>query len=63
MLAKWPFVTPVPGGRKAERIKENLSAANVELTPGELDAIEKELAKIAIHGNRTDEDIMKLRNR
>ena len=62
MLAKWPFVTPIPGGRKIERIRENLSAAEVELTPGELDAIEKELAKITMHGNRTDEDIMKLLN-
>jgi hypothetical protein len=29
--------------------------------PGELDVLEQELAKIPIHGNRTDEDIMKLR--
>src|SRR5262249_29836309 len=61
MLAKWPFVTPIPGARTTERIEENLSAADVELAPGELAALERELAKIPIHGNRTDEDIMKLR--
>jgi len=61
MLAKWPFVTPIPGARTTERIEENLSAADVELAPGELDVLEQELAKIPIHGNRTDEDIMKLR--
>jgi aryl-alcohol dehydrogenase-like predicted oxidoreductase len=61
MLAKWPFVTPIPGSRKAERLDENLGAADVDLTPGELARIEEQLAKITIHGNRTDEDIAKLR--
>ena len=61
MLAKWPFVTPIPGSRKAERIDENLGAADVNLTPGDLARIEEQLAKITIHGNRTDEDIAKLR--
>ena len=61
MLAKWPFVTPIPGSRKAERIEENLGAADVELTPEELAGIEEELVQIKIHGNRTDEDIAKLR--
>ncbi len=62
MLAKWPYVAPIPGSRKAEPIDENLGAANVELTPHELDAIEAKLARIPIHGNRTDEDIMSGRN-
>ena len=61
MLAKWPFVTPIPGARTTERIEENLGAADVELAPGELDVLQRELAKIPIHGNRTDKDIMKLR--
>jgi diketogulonate reductase-like aldo/keto reductase len=41
MLAKWPFVTPIPGSRRIERIDE-------------LARIEGELAKVSIHGNRTD---------
>lgn len=61
MLSKWPFLTPIPGGRTAERIKENLEAAAVELSDGELATIETELAELTIHGNRTDEDIAKLR--
>jgi aryl-alcohol dehydrogenase-like predicted oxidoreductase len=63
ILAKWPFVTPIPGARTAERIDENLGAAAVELTAGELGRMEKELAGIPIHGNRTDEDIARLRQR
>ena len=61
MLAKWPFVTPIPGSRKIEWIDENLCAADVDLTADELARIEGELSQVSIHGNRTDEDIAKLR--
>ncbi|MBV8989784.1 MAG: aldo/keto reductase [Solirubrobacterales bacterium] len=61
MLHKKRFIVPIPGSRKLERIEENLGAAEIELTDDEFDRIEAELAKIRIHGNRTDEDIAKLR--
>jgi aryl-alcohol dehydrogenase-like predicted oxidoreductase len=60
MLHKKPFIVPIPGSRKLERIQENLGAADVELTDDEFARIEGELAKIEIHGTRTDEDIAKL---
>jgi len=60
MLAKEDFIAPIPGSCKRERSEENLAAADVELTPSELEQIETELAKIDIHGNRTDEEIAKL---
>jgi hypothetical protein len=47
---------------KLERIEEDLGAADVDLTDEEFTHIETELAKITIHGNRTDEDIAKLRD-
>jgi aryl-alcohol dehydrogenase-like predicted oxidoreductase len=62
MLHKKEFISPIPGSRKPERIEENMRAADVELTADEFNQIETELAKIKIHGNRTDEDIMKLRD-
>lgn len=62
MLHKKDFIVPIPGMRKIERIEENLGAADVALTEEEFEGIEAELAKIKIHGNRTDEDIAKLRN-
>lgn len=62
MLHKKPFIVPIPGSRKLERIEENLGAADIELTEEEFGRIEAELAKIEIHGNRTDEDIAKLRD-
>ena len=61
MLHKNEFIVPIPGSRNIERIKENLGAADIELTEEEFERIEVELAKIEIHGNRTDEDIAKLR--
>ncbi len=60
MLAKWPHAVPIPGMRSNARIEENLGAADVALSPEELAAIESELAKITIHGNRTDEDIQRM---
>lgn len=61
MLAKEDFIAPIPGSRKKDRIQENLGAADVELTADEFNALEVELSRIPIHGNRTDEDIAKLR--
>lgn len=61
MLHKKECIVPIPGSRIPERIQENLSAADVELTDHEFHQFEAELAKIEIHGNRTDEDIAKLR--
>lgn len=61
MLHKYDFLVPIPGSRKLERIQENLGAADVDLTDDEFTQIEAQLATITIHGNRTDEDIAKLR--
>lgn len=60
MLHKNDFVVPIPGMRKDERIAENLGAADVKLTDEEFRAIEAELNKIPIYGNRTDEDIQRM---
>jgi aryl-alcohol dehydrogenase-like predicted oxidoreductase len=62
MLHKKDFIVPIPGMRSVERIQENLGAADVALTEAEFERIEAELANIEIHGNRTDQDIARLRN-
>ena len=58
MLHKYDFIVPIPGSRNIQCVKENLGAADVELTASEFEQIEAELANIEIHGNRTDEDIV-----
>jgi aryl-alcohol dehydrogenase-like predicted oxidoreductase len=61
MLHKKDFIVPIPGSRKLHRIQENFGAADVDLTDEEFTRIENELAKIDIHGNRTDEDVLSLK--
>ncbi len=60
VLAGGDFIIPIPGMRKGERIIENLSAADVELTAEEYAAINNELKNIIIYGTRDGRDIKKL---
>ena len=61
IMCKGDFLVSIPGMRTDERIKENLQAANVHLTQQEYEIIEERLKEIPISGNRTDEDIFKLK--
>ncbi|HHY2417475.1 TPA: aldo/keto reductase [Salmonella enterica] len=61
MLKKWSFLTPIPGGRKFSRIDENLNADDVTLSEEEMHTLEIKLSHLNIKGNRTDEDISKLK--
>lgn len=48
MLHKKPFLVPIPGSRKTERLKENLSSADVVLTQDEMKEIDDLLDKINV---------------
>lgn len=52
LLAQKPWIVPIPGSRKIERLDENLGAAAIELTADDLREIESVIAKIAIQGDR-----------
>jgi aryl-alcohol dehydrogenase-like predicted oxidoreductase len=52
LLAKKPWVVPIPGTTKLHRLEENLGAANVDLTPEDLRAIEGASSNIRIEGAR-----------
>ena len=43
MLCKKPYLVPIPGSRKIERMKENADAADVELTAEEVNALDDAL--------------------
>ena len=43
MICKKPYIIPIPGSRKPERLKENLEAGNVMLSAEEIAAIDKRL--------------------
>ena len=52
LLAQKPWIVPIPGSRKLERLEENIGAADVELTPEDLSEIENAMSEITVVGNR-----------
>jgi aryl-alcohol dehydrogenase-like predicted oxidoreductase len=52
LLAQKPWIVPIPGTTKLERLDENLGAAEVELTPEDLREIESAVAAIEVFGER-----------
>jgi len=52
LLAQKPWIVPIPGTTKLHRLKENVGAAAVELTPDELRQIKEALADIKVKGDR-----------
>ncbi len=52
LLAQKPWIVPIPGTTKLHRLKENLGAAAVELTAGDLAEIESAVSAIEVQGAR-----------
>lgn len=46
MLCKKPFIIPIPGSRKPERLKENIGAAGIFLTEQEIAAVDERLSRM-----------------
>jgi aryl-alcohol dehydrogenase-like predicted oxidoreductase len=60
LLAQKPWIVPIPGTTKLERLEENLGAVNVELTRDDLREIESAASKITIRGARYPEHVERL---
>jgi aryl-alcohol dehydrogenase-like predicted oxidoreductase len=52
LLAQKPWIVPIPGSRKLERLDENLGAATVSLTANNLSEIENAMLQIKVVGDR-----------
>jgi aryl-alcohol dehydrogenase-like predicted oxidoreductase len=52
LLAKKPWIVPIPGTTKVARLKENLGAVNIDLTSADLTEIHRAAAAIPIEGER-----------
>jgi aryl-alcohol dehydrogenase-like predicted oxidoreductase len=52
LLAQKPWIVPIPGTRRLERLEENLGAADVKLTADDLREIDSALSKIRVQGAR-----------
>ena len=57
LLAKKPWIVPIPGTTKLNRLEENIGAAEVELTAGELREIEGAASNITVQGERYPEHL------
>ena len=60
LLARKPWIVPIPGTTKLHRLEENLGAAVVELTPADLREIGDALAGVPVQGARYPEHLQKL---
>jgi aryl-alcohol dehydrogenase-like predicted oxidoreductase len=60
LLARKPWIVPIPGTTKLHRLEENIGAAAVELTLEDLRQLEAAASKIAVQGARYPEELQKL---
>ena len=60
LLAQKPWIAPIPGTRKLERLDENIGAVAVELTPDDLRDIESAASQITVEGARYPESLEQL---
>jgi aryl-alcohol dehydrogenase-like predicted oxidoreductase len=63
LLAQKPWIVPIPGTTKSERLIENIGSVSVELTPADLQQIEEATSKITIQGERYSAAAQKMINR
>jgi aryl-alcohol dehydrogenase-like predicted oxidoreductase len=63
LLARKPWIVPIPGTTKLHRLDENIEAVAVELTPDDLRDIESAAAKITVHGARYPEKLEQMTGR
>jgi len=60
LLARKPWIVPIPGTTKLNRLEENIGAAALELTPDDLRDIESAASNITVQGDRYPEDMERL---
>jgi len=52
LLAQKPWIVPIPGSRKLNRLDENIGSVNIQLTPEDLRQIDQAMAQISVVGDR-----------
>jgi len=60
LLARKPWIVPIPGTTKLARLEENIGAVSVKLTPDDLREIESAVSKITVQGARYPENLQKM---
>jgi len=60
LLAREPWIVPIPGTTKRSRLEENLGAVAVELTPEDLSEIDRAASEVTVQGARYPEHMQKM---
>jgi aryl-alcohol dehydrogenase-like predicted oxidoreductase len=63
LLAQKPWIVPIPGTTKPSRLEENIGAAEIQLTPDDLDEIESAASEITVQGAQYPEHLEQLSGR
>jgi aryl-alcohol dehydrogenase-like predicted oxidoreductase len=63
LLARKPWIVPIPGTTKLPRLEENIGAAAVGLTPDDLGEIDRAASKITVQGDRYPERLERMTGR
>ncbi len=63
LLAQKPWIVPIPGTRKLDRLDENIGAVAVELTSDDLREIDSAASKITVQGARYPEELEQMTGR
>jgi len=63
LLARKPWIVPIPGTTKLHRLEENIGAASLELSPDDLAEIEGAVARVPVHGARYSEGAQRMIDR
>jgi aryl-alcohol dehydrogenase-like predicted oxidoreductase len=63
LLAQKPWIVPIPGTTKRDRLEENIGAVAIELTPADLREIDAAASKVEVQGDRYPEHLEKMTGR
>ncbi len=63
LLAQKPWIVPIPGTTKLERVEENIGATNLDLTPDDIRELDGAIAKIPVQGDRYPKEVEQMTNR
>ena len=55
LLARKPWIVPIPGTRNMDHLEENLGAIHIQLTPADLREMDAAFSKVTVHGGRMNE--------
>ena len=63
LLAQQPWIVPIPGTRRLERLDENLGSADLDLTPEDLAELDRASASVQVQGDRYPEAMQRMIDR